>query len=504
MNLPRLSLVAALTLCTCAALTGPASAAPPPTPTPVGSASPTPTADRSAASGAESPRTPSAVSDPRVVAPSEPPPPANQCTTTTLPRTWYAYTQGIVTGTLHCSATVAGAGITVTHTGALDIPAAGTATITATSTTDATWSASVTPVGAGPSTVVVRTTTSDGDSSVENLSAPTTRAAALSVAVVVPKLRSESTGILSISTTPTPLGRIGARQPAGATGLKVTAAVVDFLGGARTAGYMRTTATDARGTARIALTVWRRARVTITVTGNTHVGSATRSYWIDAAAPRAATPRPAGAPWPAVAYPDRAKAEGSGANATSTYIPWGIWAAMATTTNRAGCLGYASLRYVQVNYWGFDGFRHRGELVVRDDAAAAVMGTFTDLYNWGFPIRQMILPERFGAMPNGWPGANDYAQMAADNTSAFNCRYVVGKEDAGVLSPHASGRAVDINTWENPYAAPTGVFPAPWWMYNRPGRVTGALDNLAASAFTTRGFFWGAWWFPADWQHFQR
>ena len=43
-------------------------------------------------------------------------------------------------------------------------------------------------------------------------------------------------------------------------------------------------------------------------------------------------------------------------------------------------------------------------------------------------------------------------------SSAFNCRYVVGREPH-VLSPHASGRSIDINPWENPYLSPRGVYP---------------------------------------------
>ena len=40
--------------------------------------------------------------------------------------------------------------------------------------------------------------------------------------------------------------------------------------------------------------------------------------------------------------------------------------------------------------------------------------------------------------------------MAADNTSGFNCRYAVA---AGPKrwSAHAYGKAIDVNTVENPY-----------------------------------------------------
>ena len=78
------------------------------------------------------------------------------------------------------------------------------------------------------------------------------------------------------------------------------------------------------------------------------------------------------------------------------------------------------------------------------------------MYNGRYPIRRMYRVDRFG-WSKKLHGANDYASMRADNTSAFNCRSVVNKPS--VLSPHARGRAVDINTWENPYRSATGLVP---------------------------------------------
>lgn len=38
---------------------------------------------------------------------------------------------------------------------------------------------------------------------------------------------------------------------------------------------------------------------------------------------------------------------------------------------------------------------------------------------------------------------DDDASMVANNTSAFNCRFITGK--TGVYSNHSWGRAIDIN-----------------------------------------------------------
>lgn len=154
--------------------------------------------------------------------------------------------------------------------------------------------------------------------------------------------------------------------------------------------------------------------------------------------------------------PDRPAPVGEGANASVRHIPDRVFKHMRGTSWQPGCVPRKGLRYVTVNYWGFDGYRYRGEIVVNASIATAVADIFTDFYRIRYPIRQMRLVDEFGR--SKWKGANDYKSMAADNTSAFNCRYVVGREPH-VLSPHASGRSIDINPWENPYISPRGVYP---------------------------------------------
>ena len=126
-----------------------------------------------------------------------------------------------------------------------------------------------------------------------------------------------------------------------------------------------------------------------------------------------------------------------------------------------GCpVGRTGLRYVTVNFWGFDGKRSRGALVVNRSVAPQVAAAFTRLYEQRFRIRQMRpMDSSWGRNPKG-PGANDYAAMEADNTSAFNCRYVGGEEEKKVYSRHAYGLAIDVNDFENPYLAADGaVYP---------------------------------------------
>lgn len=101
------------------------------------------------------------------------------------------------------------------------------------------------------------------------------------------------------------------------------------------------------------------------------------------------------------------------------------------------------LRVVAVNHIGFDGKVRRGRLVVNADVADSVARIFTTLYERRFPIRTMVPVERFGGDTN--------RSLRADNTSAFNCRRADQINAPFAESPHANGRAVDINPLENPW-----------------------------------------------------
>ena len=126
-----------------------------------------------------------------------------------------------------------------------------------------------------------------------------------------------------------------------------------------------------------------------------------------------------------------------------------------------GCpVGRSGLRLLSINYWGFDGYRRRGQMVLSAAVVGRAAAALRDMYNRRFPIRRMYRVDRFG-WSKKLQGADDYKSMRADNTSAFNCRSVVNRP--GVRSPHATGRAVDINTWENPYRSATGLVPNSWW-----------------------------------------
>ena len=111
---------------------------------------------------------------------------------------------------------------------------------------------------------------------------------------------------------------------------------------------------------------------------------------------------------------------------------------------RSGCpIGPSQLRRVRVDYWGYDGAAHRGDLIVRSTVAQDVAWAFGRLYDARFQIQRIHPVQRYGS--------DDDESMAANNTSAFNCRRVTGGMS---WSEHAYGTAVDINPIQNPTTAP--------------------------------------------------
>lgn len=152
-----------------------------------------------------------------------------------------------------------------------------------------------------------------------------------------------------------------------------------------------------------------------------------------------------------------------------TAIPSGVWREMTGRSWHAGCpVGRAGLRLLRVNYFDYAGYRRRGEMVLNADVAGQVSAAFVELYARGMPLRSMYRVDRFG-WSSRVQGADDHRSMAAGNTSGFNCRDVVNMP--GVQSPHSWGRAVDVNTWENPYRSATGLVPNAWWQPRTHPRV---------------------------------
>jgi len=155
------------------------------------------------------------------------------------------------------------------------------------------------------------------------------------------------------------------------------------------------------------------------------------------------------------------------------------------------------LRRERVTYWGFDRRGHTGALVANEDAVPALVRVFSRLYAARFPIRRL--------RPIDVYGGKDERSLAADNTAAFNCRYVVGPGPRR-WSAHAYGEAIDVNPVENPFLEGGRVHPRAGRSYLRRSRVRPGMatrGGLLVRTFAAVGWKWGGRWTGSpDYQHF--
>jgi hypothetical protein len=173
-----------------------------------------------------------------------------------------------------------------------------------------------------------------------------------------------------------------------------------------------------------------------------------------------------------------------------------VTAARLGASHRAGCpVAVSDLRLVGLTHWGFDGRTHRGELVVRASVASDVVAVFRRLHAARFPVRQVVTAEQYGA--------DDDRLMAADATSAYNCRVVTGGTG---FSEHAYGTALDLNPVQNPYVRGTTVEPPAGRAYlDRADARAGMVlaGDAVVRAFAAVGWEWGGDFRTLkDYQHF--
>jgi 5-hydroxyisourate hydrolase-like protein (transthyretin family) len=224
-----------------------------------------------------------------------------------------------------------------------------------------------------------------------------------------------------------------------------------------------------------------------------------RVHRVDNLPPAPPVDYPAKAPHPRIQLPPQRRAVGAGANPVITRIPDAVWRGMTGRSWHAGCpVGRSGLRLLRVNYWDYDGYRRRGELVAAAGAVRQMADALAAMYARELPIRAMYRVDRFG-WSRRLRGADDYASMAAGNTSAFNCRQVVN--NPGVRSPHSYGRSLDVNTWENPYRSATGLVPNAWWQSRSHPRIAWRSRTHAVVRIMARhGLRWT--YGHGDTQHF--
>jgi D-alanyl-D-alanine carboxypeptidase len=163
---------------------------------------------------------------------------------------------------------------------------------------------------------------------------------------------------------------------------------------------------------------------------------------------------------------------------------------------RPGCpVPLRDLRLLRLSHRGFDRSARTGRLVVHRDVAREVVAVFRRLYEAGFPVRRMVPVDAYGG--------SDFRSIEADNTSAFNCRYVEGTRR---WSEHAYGRALDLNPIENPYVSggrTSHRASVPYLDRSRRRAGMAFEGGAAARAFDAIGWGWGGRWAAVkDYQHF--
>jgi hypothetical protein len=173
-------------------------------------------------------------------------------------------------------------------------------------------------------------------------------------------------------------------------------------------------------------------------------------------------------------------------------------ATMTGVSWRPGCpVPLRDLRAVRLRHWGFDGGARWGTLVVHRDAADDIVSVFRRLYAVRFPVRRIVPVDTYGG--------SDFRSIEADNTSAFNCRFVDGTRR---WSEHAYGRAIDVNPIENPYVSGSTTSHAASRPYLRrsPARPGMAVEGgVLVRAFDAVGWGWGGRWSRVqDYQHFSQ
>ena len=160
---------------------------------------------------------------------------------------------------------------------------------------------------------------------------------------------------------------------------------------------------------------------------------------------------------------------------------------------------YEDLRYIRLRHYNFEGQVLTGELIVHATLAREVTQIFMELYKAKYPLTSVRLVDDFGE-PH-----DDNLSMAANNTSAFNYRYVTGTT---TLSRHSYGAAIDINPMLNPYIDGDRVAPENGLPYvDRTQDFAGKIDHddLCYKLFIARGWTWGGDWSgDKDYQHFSK
>lgn len=160
------------------------------------------------------------------------------------------------------------------------------------------------------------------------------------------------------------------------------------------------------------------------------------------------------------------------------------------------------LRYLKVLHRNIQGEILLGEMICNKAIANDLLQIFRQLFDNAYPIERMELIDNYDA--------DDTKSMVANNSSAFNFRFISGTTK---LSNHSKGMAIDINPLYNPYVKQR----ADGSLYVEPEEGRAYADrsktynykiekgDLCYRLFIEHGFTWGGEWISLkDYQHFEK
>lgn len=153
-----------------------------------------------------------------------------------------------------------------------------------------------------------------------------------------------------------------------------------------------------------------------------------------------------------------------------------------------------SLVLLNVKHYDLNGEVKVGQIVINKSIEKDAREIFEMMFEMKFPIEKMEPIVLYD-----W---DDNKSMEANNTSAFNYRFIAGTNR---LSNHSFGRALDINPRMNPVYYNDGRMSPPNGTRDTTLPDTFHKDHPIVKEFKKRGFRWGGDWNSLkDYHHFDR
>ncbi len=159
---------------------------------------------------------------------------------------------------------------------------------------------------------------------------------------------------------------------------------------------------------------------------------------------------------------------------------------------------YSALKHIkmiEVEYYSTDSLLHRGQILMHEDLVSDIEEIFSFMKEIKFPV-EMVIPIKFD-MPNGMT-----TMANLNNTYGFHYRQAVANTN---LSKHATGRAIDINPFQNPYIFADGKHKPEGSSYNPKDARTLTPTHPVVLKFKELGWSWGGDWVTVkDYMHFEK